>query len=261
MGDLYPSFKRVPENKIVDLYHKKNISDSPIEPHINEEIIEFGIELPKMLSSSSNALKFNSTFGCTVLQRQNGVAIMYCESSFHILRSPNTVPQGYRKLVSSFASIPSVFIFCSIRVLSIPILPDSGRSMKVPAHYLCVVRFGFMEEILINPDLNDAILNSIPDVHSLMQKIKTDSKLIKPDDIPILHIFERNSIKSHTYLEEQFKTKNPFVWMSRYIRKVLINQVYAPLSSISEYNDELISIDDEHNEAEKKLFIGEVVKI
>lgn len=262
IDNLYPSFKKVPENKTVDLRHRSN-DNSWMD--LGGEVIEYGIELPKMLNSSNNALKVNSRFGSTKLQRHQGVGIMYCESSIHILQSPNTVPQIYGKLVSSFASIPSIFIFCSVRILPTPNVPDSERvligSMKIPGHYRCIVRFGFMEEILINSDLNNAILSTIPDVQALMKNNETNSEVEKLDDIPILHVFEINSTRSHIYLEEQCKTKNPILLAARYIRQVLINQIYSPLSSITDFNDKLVSIEDEDNEIEKKLFIGEVVRI
>lgn len=254
IGDLFPTLKRVPEQRTVDLNSKSNITDDQYE---NDEVIEYGIELPKVLNSG--LLKVNSQFGKISLQRHDGVAIMYCESSVHVLRSPNTVPRIYRKLVSSFASIPSIFIFCSIRVLSIPTVPDSERvligSMRIPGHYRCIVRFGFMEEIVINSDLNKAILNSIPDAQTEV-RTPTDTKL-KSNNMPTLHIFEKNSIRSHLYLQ----TKNPFTWMMRYVRKLLIDQVYSPLSSISGYDDKLVGKIDEESEVESNLFIGEIVRI
>lgn len=262
IDNLYPSFKKVPENKTVDLSHRSN-DNSWMD--LGGEVIEYGIELPKMLNSSNNELKVNSKFGSTNLQRHQGVGIMYCESSIHILQSPNTVPQIYGKLISSFASIPSIFIFCSVRILPTPNVPDSERvligSMKIPGHYRCIVRFGFMEEVLINSDLNNAILSSIPDVQALMKNNETNSELDKLDDIPILHIFEVNSTRSHIYSEDQFKTKNPILLAARYIRQVLINQIYSSLSSITGYNDKLVTIEDEDNEIEKKLLIGEVIRI
>ncbi|CUM46473.1 unnamed protein product [Debaryomyces fabryi] len=262
ISDLYPSFRKVPENKTVDLSHKPE-DESWMD--LGGEVLEYGIELPKVLNSNHNKLDVRSKFGSTTLQRHKGVGIMYCESSIHILQSPNTVPQIYRKLVSSFASIPSVFIFCSIRILPIPDVPNSERvligSMKIPGHYRCIIRFGFMEEILINSDLNNTILSAIPDVQALIKSDETIPGINKVDDIPILHIFENNAIRSHTYSEEQFKTKNPFFLAARYIRRVLINQIYSPLSSITEYNDKLVSIVDEDNETEKKLLIGEVIRI
>lgn len=79
-----------------------------------------------------------------------------------------------------------------------------------------------MEEILINSDLNNAILSTIPDAQALMKNNETNSKGEKPDDLPILHIFENNSTRSHMYSEEQFKTKNAILLAARYIRRVLI---------------------------------------
>lgn len=262
ISDLYPSFRKVPESKTVDLSHKTK-DESWLD--LGGEIIEYGIELPKVLKSNNNALKVSSKFGCSILQRHKGVGIMYCESSIHLLQSPNTLPQIYRKLVSSFASIPSVFIFCSIRVLPAPYVPDSERvligSMKIPGHYRCIIRFGFMEEILINSDLNNAILSAIPDVQALISSNGTELNIAKVNEIPILHIFESNSIRSHTYSEEKFKTKNPIFLAARYIRSFLINQIYSPLSSITEYNERLVSIKDEDSETEKKLIIGQVIRI
>lgn len=262
IGDLYPSLNKTIKNDTLDLNDKprNNINDS------SSDIVEFGISLPKILKSAT-ALKANSVFGCLDTKRQEGAAILYSSSSRHLLGSPNTVPQIYGKLISSFASIPTVFIFCSVRVLSIPVVPTDERiliaSMKIPGHYRCVVRFGFMEEIKLDSDMTDRILSSIPDVERLLQTLKNKdgSRIVKASDIPILHIFEKNLTLSHNYLDERFKTMNPFIMAARITRRFLIDRIYSPINSVLEFCEKTVKIDDERDETTKKLIIGEVVRI
>ena len=68
---------------------------------------------------------------------------MYVDS---IMTNSNTLPQLYGKLITSFASIPSEFVFVGIRVLSIPYVNSDERillaPMKIPGHYKCILRFG-----------------------------------------------------------------------------------------------------------------------
>nr|P50505.2 RecName: Full=High affinity potassium transporter [Schwanniomyces occidentalis]AAB17122.2 high affinity potassium transporter [Schwanniomyces occidentalis] len=266
IGDLYPELKKQPpQSETVDLNDRGR--PMSIVNSSNEELVEYGVTLPKILKTNNNQLKVQSKFGLMNLKKYDGIAIMYNDSSVHTLNSPNTVPQVYGKLVSSFSSIPSVFIFCSIRVLSIPTVPNDERvligSMKIPGHYRCIIRYGFMEEILIDKELNNHILNSIPDINELAIKFNLNNKCIltKPCTIPILHIFENNLIRSHDYSSEEHETKNPLVKCKRFIRKILINHIFSPIYSDFQSNGKFLKISDEDEESEKKMFLGGVVRI
>ena len=88
---------------------------------------------------------------------------MYVDSI--MTNSPNTLPQLYGKLITSFASIPSEFVFVGIRVLSIPYVNSDERillAMKIPGHYKCILRFGFMENVQIDKELSSKIMARIP---------------------------------------------------------------------------------------------------
>lgn len=281
IDDIYPEFKRrIPALETVDLGSKsKDVRDADEINNQREdgeqnfescdEIYEFGISLPQVLKETETKgdMVINSRFGKSALKTHEGVAILHTEGTKQTLGSPNTVPQLYERLVTNFPSIPSVVIFCSTRTLSIPFVPDEERvlvgSMKIRGHYKCIVRFGFMEEIIIDEALNNHILNSIPEVSQWMinnsqtQRNGVSNKI----SIPTIHIFENNLIKAHDFSSEKYASKNPFKICQKFLRKFMIDRLYAPLEAIFQVGEEILDIKDEVEEASNKIFIGGVVRI
>lgn len=193
-----------------------------------------------------------SRYGEARLATHPGIAIIYSDTPHQDLASPSTVPSVYAKIISNFASVPSVVIFTTIRVLSIPAVEASEKILvgatKIPGHYKCVLRFGFMEEVVIDDQLTNQIVEQF-----------VDARINK--ETSILHIFETNKIRSHHYLGEEFATKNPFKLLLRYARTFMIDQVFSPLNSIFRFNDLYVRIVDEEEESKEKLFIGNVMRI
>ncbi|KAK6456029.1 high affinity potassium transporter [Scheffersomyces xylosifermentans] len=249
VADLYPRFKK-----------------TPVTVNLNSPGIAFKDEI---IEEDATEIVVNSRFGSVPLVRHDGIAIMYTDSINQNKISPNTVPHTYAKFVKSFASIPSVFIFCSNRVLSIPYVPPEERilmvSTKIPGHFRCILRFGFMDPLVIDKELNDHIIYSIPDIGGLLSKFNqaagTGGILMKPEKVPLLHIFENNLIRSHDYSEEEYKTRNPFVYIQRTVRRLLINHFFSPISSVTQSHGQFVKLRDEDEESEKKLFIGSVSRI
>lgn len=209
-------------------------------------------------NDDSDELVVNSFFGDHRLKRYDGVAIMYGDA-MHTLNSPNTVPQLYRLMVESFSSIPTIFIFCAVRVLSIPVVPEEERilvaNMKIPGHYKCVIRFGFTEHIKIDEELLKHVLHLFPASSNLIHRTHT-----RGQDVPILHIFENELIRSHRFASEEDYTRNPFIWAKRYARKFLINHCFSPISNAFRSKGEILKIDETVTH-QRKLFIGTVVRV
>lgn len=235
VGDIYPNFRKVPQT--VDL-----------NPSQNDVIHE--------QEDDTKSIKVDSKFGETTLLSHDGVGIMYNDSAMHNLNSPNTLPEGYARMLSTFSSIPSVFIFCTTRVLSIPIVPSDERvliaAMKIPGHFKCILRFGFMEHIIIDKELNTHILNSIPEYRQLSAKLT---------DVPIVHIFENNLIRCHDYSTDVYYTRNPLVKFQRLIRMLTINHFFSPITSLTQQHGQFVRLKDEEEESVQKLFIGGVERI
>lgn len=241
---LYPTYKKVPVT--VDLNEAQNREDHEIHENYQHFL-------------DSKSIKVDSKFGVTSLVTHEGVGIMYNDSAMYNLNSPNTLPECYAKMISSFSSIPSVFIFCTTRVLSIPTVPIDERvliaAMKIPGHFRCIVRFGFMEHVVIDKSLNNHILNSIPEYLELSARLKTES------EVPIVHIFENNLIRCHDYSAEIYQTRNPFVKVQRFLRMLTINHFFSPITSLTQQHGQFVLLADEAEETEKKLFIGGVERI
>ncbi|KAK6464465.1 high affinity potassium transporter [Scheffersomyces coipomensis] len=246
--DLYPNYV-----VSLDLGHRNN-SQSDITQVVQPRAMD----------------KIKTRNGETTLNRGEGIAIMYNDSSMQNMNSPNTVPLIYAKLIQNFSCIPAYFIFCSMRVLSIPHVEEDERvmisSMKIPGHYRCILRFGFMELEKIDQALIERIVSSIPESTQLARKytISVNSVNAPPHpevkNIPILHVFESNLIRSRIYGVED-KTKNPFKWIWRIIRQVIINYIFGPISSVTQGNGQFVNLETQEDESTKKIFIGGVSRI
>lgn len=278
---IFFSIWRWGRSRKVDYEFRTRVKISSLFPRFQKAPIEINLN-PATQHETNNddkgsmeeSLMVNTRYGTTKLITHDGIAIMYNDASMHNMNSPNTLPEVYERMISSFASIPSVFIFCSTRALSIPTVPTEERvliaSMKIPGHYRCIIRFGFMDEMIIDKDLSNYIVNSIPEVELLVQKYNGDTAKLTSDisttlnqnlsSIPIVHIFENNLVRCHDYSSEEYKTRNPFRKLQRLVRKVLINHFFSPLNSITTHYGEFLKL-DEQEEHLQKLFIGGVSRI
>lgn len=255
--DIFPDLKKKPPTEVVDLRgrsHTREASDLEIytsrgrSAHDQEELL------------SSNAHLFEkiaSKYGDVKLELNPGVAIIYSDTPRQDLASPNSVPGVYAKLVTNFASMPSIVIFSTIRVLSIPTVATEEKikvgTTKIPGHYKCIIRFGFMEEVVIDTILGRRILEEFVDVTGMSMRAIAQ--------LPVLHVFENNKIRSHEYLEEEYATKNPLKLAQRFARKFMIDQVFSPINSIFQFNELYVKITDEEREGREKLNVGGIMRI
>ncbi|CAH2350888.1 putative high affinity potassium transporter [[Candida] railenensis] len=277
IGDLYPQFKRAPPNENEVLRLGEN--DSRPEKtkvrgrsyfRFQEELsVEFNVSLHNRQEITPSRpepkyqLKINSFAGNQVLKRYEGVGIMYTEA-YHTLNSPNTVPQIYRQMIETFTCIPSIFIFCTIKVLSIPTILDEEErillgSMKIPGHYRCIVRFGFCEDVQIKDDIISKIINMVPDSMTLTERFNRYGIINKIESVPILHIFENELIRS--YQEEHDHSQSALCKVRAYSRKLLINNIFGPIDNALRSKDYMLKVDDEHLDNQKRIFIGNIVRI
>lgn len=243
ISDLYPQLKPRPATVTVDLRN----NSARVVPQEDEEV-----DMKEMFSEN---LKVASKFGKLTLNKYDGVAFMYNDSPYYVMRSPNTVPNIYAQLVRSFASLPRVFIFCYIRVLSIPNVPPEDRillgSVKdIPDHYKCVLRFGYSDNIVIDSSIIAAISDELPPIEG-----------IPVEDWNTLHIFENNKILSRDMESEEGRF-GFFRRMIHGLRKTSINLVFSPLHLMFLQNyDSNVKFKDNSEDAERKLYLGTVVKI
>ena len=200
----------------------------------------------------------NSKFGELALKTYDGVAIIHCESSYQNLMSPNTVPELYQRVVSSFASLPRIVIFCSKRALSVPVVPQDERVLlgptKIQGHFRCVLRYGFTEEMVIDKDLMQHILKSVPGYVEL-----NDSPHRDQIPVPVLHVFDKSVVKSHTYSSNP--TRNILRKAGRRVRIFAIEHIFSPITSIFNFHGQYLKIEDEAEETQRKLFVGGAVRI
>lgn len=249
IGDLYPQLKPRPAVITVDLQNNSSaVTTDPNIPNVNEE----EVVLKDMFSES---LKVASKFGKLLLRKYDGVAFMYNDSPYYVMRSPNSVPNIYAQMVRSFVSLPRVFIFCYIRVLSIPSVPPEDRILlgcvkDIPDHYKCVLRFGYSDNVVIDADIIRAISDELPLIEG-----------IPVEDWSTLHIFENNRIFSRDRAVEEGST-NIFMRFLYGIRKVGINLVFSPLHLMFLQNyDSNVKFEDDSEEVDRKLYLGRIVKI
>lgn len=256
--DIYPGYKKRPTAQVVDLRSRFDDLDGV---GVEEQTSQLEIDSQEIGSQPEVEedvfKKVTSRYGVVNLSVNPGVAIIYSDTPHQDLASPNTVPGVYYKLISNFASVPSVVIFTTIRVLSIPSVSPEERilvgSTTTPGHYKCVLRFGFMEDVVIDEVLGQRILDQFIDVSKMNREVA--------ESLPILHIFENNKIRSHEYLGEEYATKNPFKLIQRMARQFMINQVFSPINSIFQFSDLYVRIPDEDKETKEKLFLGGIMRI
>lgn len=191
-------------------------------------------------------------FGTLPLARHQGLGFLYVDSI--LTNSPNTLPHLYKKLVTSFVSLPSEFVFVGIRVLSIPYVDSDERvllaPMKISGHYKCVLRFGFMEHVEIDNELGLSIMSRLPSL-----SMKTPEQL---SNYPVIHFLENDLIRCHEY-----RSNKRSYWKSfRYfIRKIVINYIYSPIYSLTQEYGQFINTETEKEERENKIYLGGIARI
>ncbi|AOW26317.1 potassium uptake protein [Candida albicans P76067] len=238
IGDLFPFFAA--KSITVDLNHNEVSPNYSLQEQQQQQVSPYSKE------------DVVTKFGTVPLSRHPGLGFMYVDSI--MTNSPNTLPQLYGKLITSFASIPSEFVFVGIRVLSIPYVNSDERillaPMKIPGHYKCILRFGFMENVQIDKELSSKIMARIPGL-----------SVLTPEQLhnhPIIHFFENDLIRCHQYHSGK---RNYFKKFGHLIRKTIINHIYSPLYSLTQDKGGFLWYDNEKEESEKKLFIGGISRI
>lgn len=183
-------------------------------------------------------------YGTQVLQKHLGVGFMYVNSL--LTNSPNTLPQLYAKIIQNFASIPNNLVFVGVRVLSIPYVVDHQRfvlaPMKLPGHYKCIVRFGFMEEIQMSQEL----------IKSIMQMMPIPEVVI--DELPVIHFFENNVIQCREFERDDRWVVNVVLKLRHTVRKLIVNYFFNPLIQLThEY--------DNGDKEMERILIGGIARI
>lgn len=251
LADLYPDFKTKPRAEVVNLGNRFEEVDGDLGVLISEQV-----ESPVPDQPADVFQRILSRYGIVNKTTYPGVAIIYSDTPQQDVASPNTVPGVYSRILRDFASIPSIVIFCTVRVLSIPTVQPDERilvsSTKVSGHFKCILRFGFMEEVLVDEALGQRILNEFLEVDALRKS---------RGEVPILHVFENNKIRAREFKEEEYATRNPFVIVQRFVRLFLINQVFSPVNAVFQYNDQYVSSQNEECEKKEKIFIGGSMRI
>lgn len=254
LTDLYTDYNTRPTAQFVDLRRRDQDDDSV---DLLKGVELSNIEMTTDMEDKNEFSRVASRFGDVDLTKNPGVAIIYSDTPHQDLASPNTVPSVYSQIVRNFASVPSVVIFTTIRVLSIPYVSPGekivGGSTKIPGHYNCVLRFGFMENVVVDDTLGEAMLDQFVDVQGMREE--AGGKL------SILHVFENNKIRSHKYLGEEYATRNPLKLAQRYVRRFLVEQVFSPMNSIFQLGDLYVNIPNEEEESKEKLFLGSIMRI
>lgn len=214
----------------------------------------------------NDSLRVKLSTGDTVpIERHPGLSIMYT-NVMHTLNSPNTVPALFKSVITSFPSLPENFVFLGIRIATVPYLPLNERILlqpmrTLPGFYRCVIRFGFMDEILVN----DAI---IAEIMSRIQAQDRDEEFSESDipildtKIPIWHLFEKEVVVAHTFKDQLAQLSKPlklFYHIGIGIRSLFIEWVFDPINRISLENNQFLQVSE--SESEKVLFVGNVVKL
>lgn len=249
LTDLYPDCRTT---DVVDLRgraarndHEEETASIPaLESSIREKVTNAASMLYERIQTRFGVLKKNS---------MPGVCIIYSDTPHQDIVSPNTVPQVYARIIREFGSIPSLVVFCRTRVLSIPYVPLEERILisatKMPGHFKCVIRFGFMEDVHIDKEIGEHILKEFINV--------TDLQKYENGQIPILHVFERNEIRAKEYKGSEYSTKNPLVLLSRVLRQFMINHMFSPVEAVFQHNDRCVSWNSEKGGFDEgKIFIG-----
>lgn len=252
LTDLYPDCKTT---EVVDLGRNQQWGVQDENDDDDDEVsiaaLETSVRGETTADSGNLYRRIQTRYGVIERNSMPGACVIYSDTPHQDIASPNTVPQVYAKIIREFGSIPSSVVFCRMRVLSIPFVPLEERILfsatKIPGHYKCVIRFGFMEDVHIDREIGNHILHEFLGVSDLRQ--------FEDGEIPILHVFEKNEIRAKEYKDQA--TRNPFVMVSRFARQFMINRFFSPVDAVFQQNDRCVSWSDDGGDDEKgKLFIG-----
>ena len=98
------------------------------------------------------------------------------------------------------------------------------------------------------------ILKSVPGYVEL-----NDSPHRDQIPVPVLHVFDKSVVKSHTYSSNP--TRNILRKAGRRVRIFAIEHIFSPITSIFNFHGQYLKIEDEAEETQRKLFVGGVVRI
>ncbi|ODV96832.1 hypothetical protein PACTADRAFT_32331 [Pachysolen tannophilus NRRL Y-2460] len=216
---------------------------------------------PKLVVNLGDGVKVDVT-------RYSGVGIMYT-NVMHTLNSPNTVPQLFKHLVSSFPALPETFIFLGVRIASYPYVSEEERVVvepmrTLPGFYRCVLRFGFMDTVKVDNILIAEIIFRIRD--RLIDEEETDERiedLLNPDGslaFNVVHIFEKEIILSKKFdgmLEGRSNFYKAPAKIVIFFRYVLVEQLFSFLTGLFQSED-LLAVDES---SQRVLFMGNRVEI
>ena len=240
IADLYPFFQKKPVT--VDLSGSANGGDA--NGGDDGDLSDRGRARERVTVVAQPASNQVITkYGTQVLQKHPGVGFMYVNSL--LTNSPNTLPQLYAKIVENFASIPNNLVFVGVRVLTIPYAVDERfvlAPMKLPGHFKCIVRFGFMEEVRMTNDLIKAIMKLMPIPESLV------------DELPVMHFYENDIIQCREYQRDERWVVNGLLKLKYTVRKLVVNYLFNPLIQLTQ------DFDDGHEKIER-ILIGGVARI
>lgn len=259
ISGLFPRWREKQASTVVDLGAKD--FETGDQSSFNEQDLSIS-EVLRDVNPDGKVDKYltirtvSTKYGTVGLNVTPGIAVIYSDNPHSNLLSPNSLPGVYERFVRNFALLPSVVVFCTIRVLSIPKVATEDRILvgatKLPGHYNCILRFGFMEEVVADEKLMQGILGQFSEVDELK---KGD------ESVPVLHIFETNRIRSSTRYEKPSKMAGPFVLVQRYVRAFLINHIFSPVNAVFQNDDLYVRINNEKEEREQKLYIGGTMRI
>lgn len=260
IAGLFPQWREKPLPTVVDLGTRDitNESTSQNEHDLSIEEIHYdGSSEEKSSEDKYLSIRMVTTkFGSVEVNFIPGIAIIYSDTPHSDLLSPNSVPEVYERIVRNFALLPSVVVFCTIRVLSIPTVAAENRILvgptKLPGHYKCILRFGFMEEVVADEQLSQRILNQFSEVEEFRGE---------KGKVTVLHIFEANRIRATTSYEVGATRRNPFLLVQRYLREFMINHIFSPVNAVFQNDDLYVRFNNEDDEQEQKVYIGGTMRI
>ncbi|ODV82560.1 hypothetical protein CANARDRAFT_126041 [[Candida] arabinofermentans NRRL YB-2248] len=200
------------------------------------------------------------------ITRINQVGLMYSSSSTS-LANRNFIPELFGHLLNSFGTVPKIFIFIETRVSTHPYIIDPSDTISlqrvdsIPGLYRCIIRSGFMKQTKLTKLLLRELLSSIPETSDLLETFDVDDVLdtLNHFTIPIVHLFEKELVVAKGYPKRNYGSANQVdsddddaldedyeeehgrfqiytdyaMLPLRYVRRFLINNVFAPLNGIS----------------------------
>lgn len=212
--------------------------------------------------------------------RYRGLGIMYTDTTYN-LNSIATVPKAFGKILTCFPSLPTKFVFLSIRIISEPYVKYSDHIViekiksagETNGFYRCVANFGFMDKIRMtnltikaitnaigNEDLDEEVRmfgetsehNGKENVCDMKDDFLVESRVIHFVDKSVIRVKYPSDAKKINMKNFVVNKMNLSWLLFRYnIKKFLVQQIYASISGMFSGLENII--DDRQNEV---LFIG-----